>query len=163
MAENTTIYTIGHSNVDIQEFLGLLRDNGIEVLVDVRSVPFSKYATQFNRENIEKELKKSGIEYVFIGDVLGGKPDDTSCYINGNVIYEKVMGKQWYQEGISKLIGIANRRKTAIMCSEENPNKCHRNLLISQSLLRGWLTVLHIRGNGDIEEAKRDSIQVTLQ
>ncbi|MBU4501375.1 MAG: DUF488 domain-containing protein [Nanoarchaeota archaeon] len=162
MTEDTTIYTIGHSNVDIQVFLGLLRGKGIGVLVDVRSVPFSKYATQFNRENIEKELKKAGIEYVFMGDVLGGKPEDTGCYINGNVIYEKVMSKQWYREGISKLIGIASRRRTVIMCSEEDPNKCHRNLLVSQSLLRGWLTVLHIRGNGNVEGAKRDSIQVTL-
>jgi len=72
------------------------------------------------------------------------------------------MSKQWYWEGISNLMEIADRRKTAIMCSEENPEKCHRNLLISQTLLRKGLIVLHIRGSGDIEEAKPNPIQLTL-
>lgn len=163
MPSNTIIYTIGHSNVDFKEFLDLLEDKGIEVLVDVRSVPFSKYAPQFNRENMGKELKNGNIEYIFMGDVLGGKPEDTSCYVKNNVVYEKIMGKRGYWEGISKLIEIADRRKTAVMCSEENPEKCHRNLLITQTLLGRGLTVFHIRGNGDIEEATPNPVQLTLQ
>jgi len=81
MPTNTIIYTIGYSNVDFKEFLDLLKGKGIEVLVDVRSVPFSRYALQFSRENIEKELKDENIEYIFMGNVLGGKPRDVSCYI----------------------------------------------------------------------------------
>lgn len=162
MPTNKTIYTLGHSNIDFKEFLSLLKGNGIKILADVRSVPFSKHVPQFNRENIEKELNTNGIEYSFMGDMLGGKPKDAECYVEGRAIYERVMSKPTYQNGISKLIEIANAKKTAIMCSEENPARCHRNLLITQTVLSRGLTVLHIRGNGNIEGAKSNPVQVKM-
>jgi uncharacterized protein (DUF488 family) len=160
-----SIYTVGHSNIELQEFLNLL--NGIEVVVDVRSIPFSRYAPQFNATNIKEKLKAAGIQYIFIedeevGNVLGGEPRDEACYEHGKVVYEKVMEKSWYQEGISKLVELAGKRKVAIMCSEEDPHKCHRHHLITQSLLEEGVTVFHLRGDRTIEKAEKEAVQPTL-
>lgn len=164
----TKIYTIGHSNVKFEKFLNLF--NEIEVLVDVRSVPFSKYSSQFNIENLKRGLKSIGIEYVvmvdeYVGNVLGGRPKDEDCYLNGKIIYEEVMKKEWYKEGISALINIATKKRTVIMCSEEDPYKCHRHHLIAKSLLKRGVIVFHIRRNGEyerIEKAEKKLIQVKL-
>jgi len=152
-----TIYTVGHSNIEFETFLGLL--NGIEILVDVRSVPFSKYAPQFNIKNIKRQLETKGIDYVFmedehVGNVLGGRPNDDECYENGKIVYEKIMKKEWYKKGISAVIKLANNKRTVIMCSEEDPYKCHRHHLITQSLLKEGITVVHIRGDGSKEKVQ---------
>jgi len=68
------IYTIGHSNVTVQKLIELLKAYGIEVVMDVRSEPYSKYASHFNKREIEPELRKHGFEYCFYGEKLGGKP-----------------------------------------------------------------------------------------
>lgn len=166
--DNETIYTIGHSNIEINKFINLLKQKGIEMVVDVRSAPYSKYVPWFNRNNIEIELKKEGIAYIFMGDVLGGRPKqlyDNEFYtadLITDIKYKKIMEQEWYQKGIFKLIEIAKMHKTVIMCSEENPEKCHRHLLISQSLIDKGVNVKHIRGNGNIEIAKRHILQTTL-
>lgn len=152
------IFTIGHSNFEFETFLDLLKD--IEVLVDVRSVPFSKYAPQFNIKNINGGLEGFGIKYVFmedeyVGNVIGGRPRDDDCYENGKIVYETVMKKGWYQEAISALIALAKKNKVVIMCSEEDPYKCHRHNLITQSLLREGINVIHIRGDGSKEQVKK--------
>lgn len=167
-SNQTTICTIGHSNVDVKSFLSLL--NGFEVLVDVRSVPFSKYVPQFNRKNIKSELENIGIEYIFmedqyLGNVLGGRPKADDCYIDEKVIYENVMKKEWYKKGILALIDIANKKTTVVMCSEEDPYKCHRHHLLTQSLLKKGITVFHIRKDGKrekIEKPLKKTIQQTL-
>lgn len=164
----TVIYTVGHSNIEFEKFLSLL--NGIEVLVDVRSAPFSKFVPQFNINNIKKELERVGIEYVFledeyIGNVLGGRPRDEECYENGEVVYEDIMKKGWFKEGISALINLANKKQTVIMCSEEDPYKCHRHHLIAQNLLRKGVKVFHVRGDGStelIEKPEKKIVQLTL-
>ncbi|PIU55071.1 MAG: hypothetical protein COS88_05665 [Chloroflexi bacterium CG07_land_8_20_14_0_80_51_10] len=159
------IYTVGHSNIEFEELLNLL--NGIEAVVDVRSVPFSKYAPHFSMDNLREKLKAVGIEYIFmedkrVGNVLGGKPKDEDCYKNGETIYERIEGKPWYQKGIAALIELANEKRVAIMCSEEDPHKCHRHHLIAQSLLKAGLVVFHIRGDRTLEKAEREAVQLTL-
>lgn len=164
----TVIYTVGHSNIEFGKFLRLL--NGIEVLVDVRSAPFSKYVPQFNINNIKSELERLGIEYIFlydeyVGNILGGRPRDDECYTNGEVVYKDVMKKRWFKEGISTVIDLANKKQTVIMCSEEDPYKCHRHHLIAQSLLREGVKVFHIRGDGSkelVEKPEKKIVQLTL-
>jgi len=156
------IYTIGHSNVDAITFLDLLKEKDIFTLIDVRSSPFSKYAPHFNREELKKSLEQRGIEYIYMGDRLGGKPSDSSCYVADKVSYPKIANKKWYQDALSQLIEISSSKKTTIMCSEEDPSNCHRNLLISQSLLNRGLAVMHIRADGQLEKAKINSLQTTL-
>lgn len=164
ITEPLTIYTIGHSNVPAYKIVELLKSQGIEVLVDVRSSPYSKHVSQFNREMIQSVLNQAGIDYKFAGEYLGGRPKDPTCYKSGQlptghvdflheVDYPAVMTKEWYQKGINRLLEIAADSRTAIMCSEEDPARCHRQHLISQTLLHIGIEVLHIRGNGQLQKA----------
>ena len=81
-----TIYTIGHSNHEWRDFLVLLHQYGIEMLVDVRSAPYSRYSPQFNRELLAPSLEAEGIGYAFAGEYLGGRPKDPDCYREGVVL-----------------------------------------------------------------------------
>jgi len=162
------IYTVGHSNIALERFLSMLND--IEILIDARSEPFSKYVPQFNSDFLKKQLEKAGIEYIFmkndyVGNIIGGRPKDRDCYENGEVIYERIKKKKWYKEGISTLIELAHKKRLVIMCSEEDPYKCHRHNLIAQSLLKGGVIVYHIRSDGikeKIEKPDKITIQMTL-
>jgi len=166
MTEENTIYTIGHSNVLASKLIGLLKQYDIRVLVDVRSSPYSQYSPQFNRDNIERSLNSAGIKYKYAGDHLGGRPKDPTCYKNGQipdgkadffqlVDYETVMTKEWFKKGIQRLIEISEEDRTAIMCSEEDPAHCHRHHLIGKFLLQNDISVLHIRGDGEIIKAEQ--------
>ena len=146
------IYTVGHSNVPISQFVDLLQTFKIAVVVDVRSRPFSKYATQFNKDLIRQSLVENNIIYVYMGDLLGGKPEDKKYYNRGGyVMYDRLAESPSFQTGISRLMkGIALYRVT-IMCSEEDPTNCHRRLLIGKVLMEREVNVLHIRKGGIIQ------------
>lgn len=163
-SSSLVIYTIGHSNAPAKDIVKLLQQNNIQVLVDVRSSPYSKYVPQFNREMFQALIQKEGLEYKFAGDYLGGRPKDPTCYKNGKmpnghadflqlVDYPAVMTKDWYQKGIQRLLDIAQEKITAIMCSEEDPGRCHRQHLISQTLLGQGIEVIHIRSDGRLQKA----------
>ena len=162
--KSLTLFTIGHSNVPAKKIIELLHQYNIQVLVDVRSSPYSKYVPQFNRETFQSTLEREGLEYKFAGEYLGGRPKDPTCYKNGRlpdghadflslVDYQAVMTKEWYQKGIQRLVEIAQEKPTAFMCSEEDPARCHRQHLISQTLLMQGIEVLHIRSNGRLQKA----------
>lgn len=168
--DGIVLHTIGHSNVSLEQIIQLLGDNWIEVLVDVRTVPRSRYAPQFNQADLAEVLSKIGFEYRFAGDTLGGRPKDQTCYKRHErpqaeqrkakylrlVDYEEVAKRPWYKKAIADLIETAVAYRVAIMCSEEDPYKCHRQHLITRSLLKfeeAKVTVWHIRGNGDLERA----------
>ena len=171
--EGLKIYTIGHGNVADVAIVELLRNFEIQVLVDVRTVPYSQYTHQFNREVFANTLKEAGIEYKFAGQFLGGRPDDPTCYKSRKlpedqtnylelVDYAEVAKRDWYQKGLSRLIAIAEKQRTAIMCSEEDPNRCHRHHLIAQTLIKKGVTVSHIRKNGDVEIGRLEAEQLSL-
>lgn len=166
--QDLEVYTIGHSNQTADRILDLLRKYQIEVLVDVRSSPYSKYAPQFNREILMHTLRLSGIEYRFVGQELGGRPKDPSCYVSSRlppptanyvklVRYHEVAQRSWYKKGISFLVSSAEKHRIAVMCSEEDPNRCHRQHLIAQTLLQMNAAVWHIRGDGNREPAKLET------
>lgn len=151
-----TIFTIGHSTLDPDEFLALMHLHEVGTVVDVRSAPYSRYASQFNRGNLEAVLGDAAITYHWAGESLGGRPNDPVCYHGGdmrvrNVDYAAMARQLWYQDGVRWLLEIAARGTTAIMCSEENPRRCHRHRLIERSLHEGGVAVLHIRRDGALE------------
>jgi uncharacterized protein (DUF488 family) len=161
------IYTIGHSNHKADKFLKLLQANHVNLLVDVRSAPYSRYCPQFNKNDIENYLKNFGIQYIYAGDSLGGRPTDPSCYKDHvllekggdylhEVNYPEVMKKDWFVKGIDRLIQLASENSTAVMCSEENPGECHRHHLISKFILENYpeIEIRHIRGDGTVIGAK---------
>ena len=156
------IYTIGHSNNNLEHLTKLLRENNIKILLDVRSHPYSKFVPQFNRENLERESKRLGFEYRFAGDYLGGKPKDKSCYDGNKVNYDKIASKDYYKKAIKRLIEISKETVIAILCSEENPHACHRHKLIAKTLLDMRVEVLHIRRDGKVEQAEIVDKQLLL-
>ena len=147
------IYSIGHGTKKIEVFLNELGSFGITYLIDVRTNPYSKYNPQFNREMLKSDLEKAGITYVYLGANLGGLPSDLSCYVEGKVDYDLIKEKDFFKEGIKRLI-IANSKNlnVAIMCSESKPEECHRSKLIGQELLKQNISLLHIISSEKIKE-----------
>jgi uncharacterized protein (DUF488 family) len=158
------IYTIGHSNHPIDAFLSLLKQHQVEYLVDVRTSPYSRFSPHFRKSALEAHLRNAGIEYVYLGDELGGRPGESRDFKPDDLVdYEHIAAQPWYEAGLQELLEIAGKRRTAIMCSEENPQYCHRNLLIADSLLqRSLATVQHIRGDGELEPAQLKPKQTRL-
>ena len=147
--KEATIFSIGHGNKKIDVFIKELKSFGIEFLLDIRSKPFSKWNPQFNQNELKFKLEEGGIKYVFVGDTLGGLPDDRSCYdFNGKVVYELIKEKDFFKEGLTRL-KTANEKqiKIAIMCSEAKPEECHRSKLIGQELLKNEISIKHIVSN----------------
>lgn len=147
-----TVYSIGHSNHSFPVFLDLLKQSSIEVLVDVRSHPYSKYAPEFGSGKIEKLLMHNEIKYLFMGTVLGGRPTEDEFYDEeGYVLYTRLAASIAFQKGISRLERGIRQYLVAIMCSEEDPKECHRRLLIGRVLAKKGITVLHMRGSGVLQ------------
>jgi uncharacterized protein (DUF488 family) len=147
------IYTIGYGNRSIDEFIGLLQQYSIQFLVDIRSQPYSRFNPDFSKGALEKQLKLHHIRYVFMGDTLGGRPTDRSCYTeDGKVDYLKVREKDFYQKGIGYLNTAWKKQLTiALMCSEAKPQECHRGKLIGNTLLEQNLEVAHIDETGKLK------------
>ena len=142
----TAIFSIGHGNKEIDKFIKELKSCNIKYLLDIRTKPFSKWNPQFNKESLKQELKKSEITYVFVGDVLGGLPDDRSCYdLDGKVVYDLLKEKDFFKSGIKRLITASEKNiSVAIMCSESKPEECHRSKLIGQELTKIEIPLIHI-------------------
>ena len=149
-----TIYTIGHSNHDIEKFIQLLEMHEIDMLVDVRSAPSSKYATQYDQKSLKDSLKDASIQYKYMGKSLGGRPKDKDVLSSeGKIVRENIEQKDWYKQGIQELIEMSKKHgKVAFMCSEEDPTHCHRGYVVSNTLIEMGIKVLHIRGTGDAQE-----------
>ncbi len=147
------IYTIGHSNHTQDKFLDLLIAAKIEVLVDVRSNPNSRWAMFANRYNLERFLKSAQINYLYLGDMLGGRPSNSEGHDTQTikVDYQAIQEKDYYQRGIKRLMEGLKQYRMCIMCAEEDPNSCHRNLLVAESLRNVGVKVFHIRGDGRIQ------------
>lgn len=144
------IATVGHSNHDEDKFVTLLEGVEIDMLVDVRSQPYSRYSPHFNASALKSLLDRHGIRYVHVPG-LGGRPEDPRMYDSaGHVLYDKVARSEVFEGAIEWLEGAAETSKVAIMCGEENPTECHRRLLVGRVLQeRGW-EVRHLRGNGKL-------------
>lgn len=160
------LFTIGHSNHTVEKFIRLLNENGIMILVDVRTSPYSRYNPQFNKENLQSILGLQDIQYAYAGKYLGGRPSDPSCYKNRvlpqegvdylhEVDYPEVMKRKWFIQGIQQLLELADQDLAAIMCSEEDPAECHRHHLIAKFLIAEHpeVDIRHIRGDGTIYRA----------
>jgi uncharacterized protein (DUF488 family) len=153
MEDKKPIYSIGHGNRKISEFLDLLKKYNILYLIDVRTQPYSKFNPQFNQNDLKFFLENNGIKYVFMGDLLGGRPDNPSCYDKeGKVDYEAIKAKEFFKSGITRLkIAYEKSIPIVIMCSESKPSECHRSKLIGRVLLNDKISLKHIDEKGKIK------------
>lgn len=145
------IYTIGHSNHPLTHFLGLLQGQGVELLADVRSTPYSRFNPQFRREPLAESLAKGGIEYLFLGEELGARSKDRACYEEGRVSYRKLAGTELFRSGIERLLAAAKTQTVAIMCAEKDPLDCHRTILVARELVKHVESIAHILATGEVE------------
>ncbi|MBI3089941.1 MAG: DUF488 family protein [Candidatus Tectomicrobia bacterium] len=128
-----TIFTIGHSNRTAESFVASLRAHQVLLLVDVRSVPRSRFAS-FNRRALEALLDSEAIGYAYVGDLLGGR---------GEQEYPAHLETAAFAQGLAELEALAGRLPTCFMCAERDPAQCHRRFLADRLAARGW-RVLHI-------------------
>ena len=150
--KHNPIFTIGHSNATAEQLFSLLEKNNVQLLTDVRSTPYSKHNPQANREAIQRGARRSGIEYVFMGEYLGGKPREVNVYDElGNFDYSQLAATDSFNEGMRRLVEGAARYRICLLCAEEDPVRCHRGLLISRELAKLGIEVRHIRHDGNLE------------
>ena len=157
-----TIFTIGHSRHTTAHFVSLLHAHTIERLVDVRSQPYSKWAPHFDTTALALLLDTHGVDYVFLGRQLGGRPDDRAFYRqDGSVDYDRRRVAPDFVDGIQRLVTLAQNRRSTIMCSEEDPTHCHRRLLVTPAIMRAGISVVHVRGDGRLEPEREQAAAAT--
>lgn len=145
------IFSVGHSNHPIEVFIGLLKKHEISAIADVRSYPYSRRFPQFSQVALKDALKASGIAYVFLGDELGARPSDPTCYLNGKALYERIAKTEAFTKGINRILRGAENHNIALMCAEQDPIVCHRAILVCHHLREAEIEILHILKNGEIE------------
>lgn len=144
-----TLYTVGHSTHEMETFLDLLAQHEVTVVADVRSFPYSRVA-HFNQETLRVCLKNRGVRYVFLGRELGARREETDCYIDGQVVYERAARSPLFLEGISRVRRGVENHTIALMCAEKEPLDCHRTILICR-YLKDHVPIMHIRADGSLE------------
>ena len=144
------LYTVGHSNQSQEEFLELVKRHDINCIVDVRSVPASKFSPQFNMESLKWYLRTNGIQYLHFGDEFGARRTD--CLdAEGQVNFELAVKTPSFKRGVERLMnGLHKDFHISLMCSEANPLECHRFSLISRYFSDNGLDVQHILKNGEL-------------
>ena len=155
------LFTIGHSILEMGAFAKLLKDYGVELVADVRSVPQSARLPHFSHPALEKLLAAENISYLFLGEELGGRPDDADVYrTNGVVDYAARRRSYAFQRGVERLLKELEDRSAAMMCAEEDPLQCHRFMMVCPELVKLGVGPLHIRKGGQIEtqEAAEDRL-----
>ena len=150
----TQVFTIGHSNHTMDQFVRLLKAAKIDAIADVRSVPFSRQWPQFNRHELKAALRNVEISYVFMGDQLGARPKDRECYQNGTAAYSLIAKMPGFIDGLERIKRGAQEKNIALMCAERDPLDCHRTILVARHLQNQGIAIFHILADGSIESNK---------
>ena len=146
------IHTIGHSNLSVESLVEMLKRRGITEVIDVRSTPYSRHVPQFNRENIRATLERNGAGYTHMGDSLGGRPQEERLYDrDGRANYSLMAQEKTFQDAIRQVEQMAEDKRIALMCTEADPLRCHRTLLVSQELASRGMGIIHLMQDGHRE------------
>ena len=145
------LYTIGHSNHDLEHFIELLKMHAITAIGDVRSSPYSKFNPQYNREPLQKTLKENRIAYVFLGAELGPRSEDPACYLDGKVQYGRLAQTEAFHRGLERVRMGMKSHRIALMCAEKDPIACHRMILVCRALRSDPIAICHILEDGRLE------------
>lgn len=143
------LFTIGHSNHPLRRFLELLALHDIQLVCDVRSTPYSRFNPHFNREPLRAAIEAAGIGYLYLGEWLGGKPRDPGYPTDDAARFALIAASDRFRAGLERLMQESRARRTAVMCAEKDPARCHRGLLICPNL-PGEVTVRHILADGSL-------------
>ena len=156
-----TVYTIGHSTDNIEQFITNLNrvNDGNTFLVDVRSVPYSAHTPQFNKDLLKQSLKEIGVRYVHMGDEFGARRSEAEAYNDKNQVdFNKTEQLAMFQKGLQRVKkALSLSCNLILMCSERNPLECHRFGLVARALSKQGILVNHIIGNKIISQAEAES------
>jgi uncharacterized protein (DUF488 family) len=156
------IYTIGHGNRSIDDFISLLRQYQILYVADIRSQPYSRYVPHFSKSALEQALRIHDLYYLYLGDTLGGRPKDQTCYLDEKVDYSLVREKDWYLQGIQRLRTAWEKQLSVVLlCSELKPQECHRGKLIGNTLFEQGIPVAHIDEAGNLKDQETLNLLLT--
>jgi len=144
------LFTIGHSNRELDEFVELLQEHQITAVADVRSQPYSARHPDFNAEPLKRRLQQFGIRYAFLGEELGARRGEPECYVEGQAKYERVAQLPAFQRGLDRIRKGAEEHRIALMCAEKDPLTCHRGILICR-WLRDEMEIRHILSRAELE------------
>lgn len=148
-----TLYTIGHSTRTLDELVSALHAHGIETLVDIRAFPMSRRLPHFNRESLEKELRKRGIRYVWMKSLGGYRKkarEDSPHSALRNASFRNYADYTLtpeFEQAMGELLQISEKSRTAYMCAERVYFRCHR-MIVSDWLVAHGHEVLHIDAEG---------------
>lgn len=152
------IYTIGYATKPVEQFIAQLRQYSVDVVVDIRSVPYSKVFHDYHQEAIQRKLRESQIRYLYLGEELGPRSKDENHYDEtGQVQFDRLMVSPLFLQGIQRLkLGLERGFNIALMCAEKDAATCHRSLLVGYFLQRNAfideLETLHINHQGQLEK-----------
>ena len=162
------LYTIGHSTRSLEDFLHLLRMSHVACLTDVRTIPRSRHAPQFNRDALQATLLNAGLRYVHLPRLGGLRQSRGSESPNGGWRsagfqgFADHMQTEEFARGLDELWGLAGQCRTAIMCAEALYRRCHRALIGDAFMVRGG-TVSHILAEQKIEDHRMTPFAVVLE
>lgn len=168
--QGKTLYMAGHGALPLEVFVARLQEAGVGLVVDVRSQPYSRWASQFNRETLQRALRAGRIAYEFLGDMLGGRPADASLYpggvVEGRPDYDRLRETEAFQQGLATLLRRLQERSdgVVVLCSEGDYHECHRHLCIAPALRQADPTVrvVHLLYEGGQEEYREPWKQPSL-
>lgn len=152
-----TIFTVGHNSLSFMQFLSLIQANNINHIVDIRSIPYSKYAPWSDKSRLSELLRPFKIKYTYLGHKLGGKKTKQTK----NSDSQGILDQDTYDEAIQVLLHLSMRANLTLLCAEGDPAKCHRQDIIAQTLLDSGTKVLHILKDGSTKEAWKEDHKPT--
>ena len=163
MQATPTIWTVGHSNHDLETVLTLVENQRIEYLVDLRSYPYSRFAPHFNRENLETAVKGRQIGYLFLGLALGGRPEQRDHLDHeGHALYGRMARAPAFQAAIDRVMHGASVHRLALLCSCGQPDECHRRLLVGKVLCERGAHLRHILRDGSVVDEQEVALSERL-
>ncbi|WP_114096590.1 DUF488 family protein [Thalassospira profundimaris] len=138
------IFTVGYAGHDRDSLLALFKAHGITAVADIRTFRRSSYWTAFDADSFGPFLRENGIAYVFMGDVMGGKPQVPELYPDGQLDYDLMAKTPDFKTGIERLVAGAAKYRICLMCAEKDPLDCHRTLLIAPALKQAGFDLRHL-------------------
>lgn len=151
------LFTIGHSQHNIEYFTMLLKKYNINYVLDVRSIPYSKYAEQYDRENIEKYISSNGIKYSFMGKFFGARPKEKELYCSeGYLDFEIVRKSERFNKGFKNvMLGLQQGYNIVFMCTEKDPFDCHRAIMVARAFDLAGVETNHILEDGTLQHQNK--------
>jgi uncharacterized protein (DUF488 family) len=156
------IYTMGYSAFALEDFIETAKSFGIKLVVDVRSLPYSKHYPDYNKESLEKILSAHNIFYRNYAKEFGAQQTRKDFFSpEGFLDYEKFVKSDDFMRGFSKIKKSLEKNYTlAFLCAEKDPSVCHRSIMVARPFCESGLTVNHILQNGDTETQKEIETQL---